>query len=90
MSLIAQLISRTHLLYGHALSENSVNDKMWKENVQENMLPGLLLMHIKYFRFASLLEQGCLSNCLSVNEIHKIMKEGLILWNKSTSPANLT
>ena len=54
------------------------------------MLPGLLLMHIKYFRFASLLEQGCLRNCLSVNEIHKIMKEGLILWNKPTSPANLT
>lgn len=36
------------------------------------------------------MEQGCLINCLSVNEIHKIMKEGLILWNKPTSSANST
>ena len=54
------------------------------------MLPGLFLKHIKYFRFALLMEQGCLINWLSVNEIHKIMKEGLILWNKPTSSANST
>ena len=29
-------------------------------------------------------------NCSSVNEINKITKEGLILWNKPTSSANLT
>ena len=67
-----------------------MNDKMWKWNVQENMLPGLFLKHIKYFRFALLMEQRCLINFLSVNEIHKIMKGGLILSNKPTSSANVT
>ena len=36
------------------------------------------------------MEQRCLINFLSVNEIHKIMKGGLILSNKPTSSANLT
>ena len=55
------------------------------------MLPGLFLIpKAHWIPSFCIMEHGCLINCLSVNEIHKIMKEGLILWNKPTSPANLT
>ena len=49
------------------------------------MLPGLFLKHIKHYWW-----NKDVYNCSSVNEIHKITKEGLILWNKPTSSANLT
>ena len=55
------------------------------------MLLGLFLIPKAHWMLSfGIMEQGCLINCLSVNEIHKIMKEGLILWNKPTSPANST